>query len=168
MRTKATIAIAVLMALLLGWQHFNGGVPAHHLLADPNLPALSNWWGLLTLPLLAWYLLGRIKRRRAGDPASASRIKGAFGGALLFGVALGLLFSAGQVTAAEYLVQSLVVVALFYPIYRAEYVLGFVLGMSWAFGAVLPMLPACIFALVGAVIHIGVRLIYARMLLLRR
>ena len=125
-------------------------------------------WGLLSLPLLTWYLLGRIERRRAGDPGSASRIKGAFAGALLFGVALGLLFNAGQGTAAEYLVQSLAVVALFYPIYRAEYVLGFVLGMSWAFGPVLPIIPACLFALVGAVIHLGVRLIYARMLLLRR
>ena len=168
MRTTATIAIAVLMALVLGWQHFNGGVPAHHLLADPSLPSLSNWWGLLVLPLLAWYLLGRIERRRAGDPGSASRIKGAFAGALLFGVALGLLFGAGQSTAAEYLVQSLVLVALLYPIYRAEYVLGFVLGMSWAFGPVLPLIPACLFALVGAVIHLGVRLVYARMLLLRR
>jgi hypothetical protein len=168
MRTKATIATAVLMALLLGWQHFNGGVPAHHLLADPSLPSLSNWWGLLALPLLAWYLLGRIERRRAGDPGSASRIKGAFAGSLLFGVTLGLLFSTGQEAAIEYLVQSLVVVALFYPIYRAEYVLGFVLGMSWAFGPVLPIIPACLFALVGAIIHLGVRLVYARMLLLRR
>jgi len=24
----------------------NGGVPAHHVLADPSLPALSNWCGL--------------------------------------------------------------------------------------------------------------------------
>lgn len=168
MRTTATIAIAVFMTLLLGWQHFNGGVPAHHLLADPSLPSLSNWWGLLVLPLLAWYLLGRIERRRAGDPGSASRIKGGFAGALLFGVTLGLLFGAGQSTAAEYLVQSLVLVALLYPIYRAEYVLGFVLGMSWAFGPVLPLIPACLFALVGAVIHLGVRLVYARMLLLRR
>ncbi len=54
MRTKATIAITAVMALLLGWQHLDGGVPAHHLLADPALPALSNWWGLLTLPALAW------------------------------------------------------------------------------------------------------------------
>lgn len=53
MRTKATIAAAVLMALLPGWQHLDGGVPAHHLLADPSLPSLSNWWGLLALPLLA-------------------------------------------------------------------------------------------------------------------
>ena len=46
--------------------------------------------------------------------------------------------------------------------------LGFVLGMSWAFGPVLPIIPAWLFALGGAIIHLGVRLIYARMLLLRR
>lgn len=168
MRTTATIAIAGIMALLLGWQHFNGGVPAHHLLADPGMPALSNWWGLLTLPLLAWYLLGRIERRHAGDPASAGRIKAAFAGALLFGVAIATLFTAGEHAIVDYLVQALVVVALFYPIYRAEYVLGFVLGMTWTFGAVLPTIAACVFALAGAIIHLGVRLVYARVRLLRR
>jgi hypothetical protein len=92
----------------------------------------------------------------------------AFAGALLFGAALAMLFTAGHTSATDYMVQALAVVALFYPIYRAEYVLGFVLGMTWTFGAVLPTIAACIFALVGAVIHLGVRLVYARMLLLRR
>ncbi len=168
MRTTATIVVTAIMALLLGWQHLDGGVPAHHLLADPGMPALSNWWGLLTLPLLAWYLLGRIERRRAGDPASAPRIKGAFIGALLFGALLATLFTAGQHDATDLMALSVFVVALFYPIYRAEYVLGFVLGMTWTFGAVLPTIAACVFALVGALIHLGVRLVYARMLLLRR
>lgn len=168
MRTKATILIAVIMALLLGWQHLNGGVPAHHLLADPGMPALSNWWGLPILPLLAWYLLGRIERRRAGDPAGAPRICIAFAAALLFGAALAILFTAGQHDATDMMALSLPLVALFYPIYRAEYVLGFVIGMTWTFGAVLPTIAACVFALLGAIVHLGVRMIHARVRLMRR
>ncbi|MDB5746307.1 MAG: hypothetical protein JWP72_1155 [Massilia sp.] len=168
MRTKATVAIAVIMALLLGWQHFNGGVPSHHLLADPSLPELSNWWGLLTLPVLAWYLLGRIERRRRADPRGAHGDTAGFVGALVFGALLSLLFTAGRHEATGYMAQFLLVLALFYPIHRAACVLGFVIGMTWTFGAVLPMIAACIFAAVGAALYHGVRLIYARMMMLRR
>jgi hypothetical protein len=156
------------MALLLGWQHLHGGVPAHHLLADPGLPVVSNWWGLLTLPLLAWILLGRVERRRKAQPHAAHGDFAAFTGALVFGAVLSLLFTAGQSTATENMVQGLALLALFYPIHRAACVLGFVVGMTWTFGAVLPMIAAAIFAAAGAAIYYGVRFIYSRALVLRR
>lgn len=168
MRTKATVAIAIVMGSLLLWQHFNGGVPSHHLLADPSLPALSNWWGLLTLPVLAWFLLGRIERRRRASPRAPHGDSAAFAGALAFGLVLSLLFTAGQHGATETMVQTLVVVALFYPIHRAACVLGFVIAMTWTFGAVLPMMFAGLFAAAGAAVYHGVRFIYTRMALLRR
>jgi hypothetical protein len=168
MRTKATAAITLAMTLLLGWQHLHGGVPAHHLLADPSLPTLSNWWGLLTLPLLAWFLLGRIERRRRADPLAAHGDFAAFTGALVFGAVLSVLFTAGRPAATENMVQALVVVALFYPIHRAACVLGFVIGMTWTFGAVLPTIAACIFAAAGAAMYYGVRLLFSRVGLLRR
>lgn len=168
MRTKATMAIAAVMALLLGWQHFNGGVPSHHLLADPSLPQLSNWWGLLTLPLLAWFLLGRIERRRRADPVAPHGDSAAFAGALVFGAVLSLLFTAGRDDATGIMAQAVFVIALFYPVHRAACVLGFVIGMSWTFGAVLPMIAAGVFAAGGAAIYYGVRFIYSRLLVLRR
>jgi hypothetical protein len=162
------MAIALAMALLLGWQHLDGGVPAHHLLADPSLPALSNWWGLLTLPLLTWILLGRIERRRQARPTAAHGDFAAFTGALAFGAVLSLLFTAGQSGATDTMVQALALLAVFYPIHRAACVLGFVLGMTWTFGAVLPMIAAAIFATAGAAIYYGVRFIYSRAVALRR
>ena len=168
MRTKATAAIAVVMALLLGWQHLNGGVPAHHILADPGMPVISNWWGLLTLPVLAWFLLGRIERRRRAAPRGAHGDFAAFTGALVFGALLSLLFTAGQTAGTETMVQVLLVLALFYPIHRAACVLGFVIGMTWTFGAVLPMIAACVFASLGAAIYHGVRFVYSRAMVLRR
>lgn len=168
MRTKATLAIAVVMAVLLGWQHLHGGVPAHHFLADPTLPLLSNWWGLLTLPLLAWCLLGRIERRRKAAPRAAHGDSAAFMGALVFGAVLSLLFTAGRDEATSTMAQAVFVIALFYPVHRAACVLGFVIGMTWTFGAVLPMIAAGVFAAGGAAIHYGVRFIYSRLLVLRR
>jgi len=168
MRTKATIAITAVMAMLLLWQHLHGGVPAHHLLADPALPTLSNWWGLLTLPTLAWFLLGRIERRRRAAPLAAHGDFAAFTGALVFGAILSLLFTAGRHAATEGMVQLLLVIALLYPIHRAACVLGFVIGMTWTFGAVLPMIAAGLFAAVGAGVYHGVRHLFTRMRFLRR
>ena len=168
MRTKACIAITLIMAALLGWQHLHGGVPAHHLLADHTLPALSNWWGLLTLPLLAWFLLGRIERRRVARPRAAHGDFAAFTGAVVFGAVLSLLFTAGQNSAIDTMMLALALLALFYPVHRAACVLGFVVGMTWTFGAVLPMIAAALFAAAGAAIFYGVRFIYARAMLPRR
>ncbi|MFC4930819.1 hypothetical protein [Massilia sp. GCM10023247] len=168
MRTKATLAIAVVMAVLLGWQHLHGGVPAHHLLADPTLPVVSNWWGLLTLPLLAWCLLGRIERRRRAAPRAAHGDTAAFMGALVFGAVLSLLFTAGRHEATSTMAQAVFVIALFYPVHRAACVLGFVIGMTWTFGAVLPTIAAGVFAAGGAALYYGVRFIYSRLLVPRR
>lgn len=57
----------------LGWEYTHGGVPAHHLLNNPELPAISNWWGLLVVPLLVWFLVGRIQRRAATLVQTGSR-----------------------------------------------------------------------------------------------
>jgi hypothetical protein len=163
MRIISTLAIAVLMALLLGWQHLHGGVPAHHFLAREDLPAISNWWGLLTLPALAWFLLGRIDRRRRDAAASVRTAAAGFGGALLYGGLLALFFVSGRPELSDYMAQGVFLLALFYPVYRAECVLGFVVGMTVFLGAVLPMIAACVFAAIGFVLYRVPRLAWARM-----
>ena len=163
MRIISTLAIAVLMALLLGWQHMHGGVPAHHFLAREDLPAISNWWGLLTLPVLAWFLLGRIDRRRRNEAASARAAAVGFGGALLYGGLLALFFVSGRPELSDYMAQGVFLLALFYPVYRAECVLGFVAGMTVSLGAILPMIAACVFAAIGFVLFRGTRFAWARM-----
>ena len=50
---------------LLGREHLRGGVLSHHLLANPDLPAVFNWWGLPLVPLLAWWTVGRVERSAA-------------------------------------------------------------------------------------------------------
>jgi hypothetical protein len=155
MRLALTAAVGVAMALMLAWEYFNGGVVSHHLLARRDLPSVSNWWGLLVLPALAWYLLGRMERRLADK---RSLVLG-FVGALLFGAALSTFYVTGHQEWCGHMVLALPLLALFFPIYRAEYVLGFVLGMSFVFGPILPVIAASIFAVVGLVVHEGVRFI---------
>lgn len=163
MRIKAAAAILLALALMLAWQHMHGGVPAHHLLADPSLPAVSNWWGLAIMPPLGWYLAGRIERRERPESA----LKGLLG-AGLFGASLSLCFALGRGDLCGYLMLALLPLALFYPVYRAECVLGFVLSMSLVFGPVLPVLVGAVLALAGYALFAGTRLLAASLQRLAR
>lgn len=66
-RIKLTliIAAAILAALLILWESLNGGIVTHYPLADVNNPSISNWWGLLTFPLLTWGALIIAEKRNA-------------------------------------------------------------------------------------------------------
>lgn len=47
----------------LGWEYSHGGIQRHHLLNDASLPAISNAWGLLVLPLLGVLAGWEVTRR---------------------------------------------------------------------------------------------------------
>lgn len=65
----------IITSLFVLWEYSNGGVVTHHLLARPDLPGISNWWGLLTIPLLTWLTLTLIQRRhKSRKSASYSRV----------------------------------------------------------------------------------------------
>lgn len=162
MRGMLTIIVGALYAALLAWQHFHGGVPAHHLLAQEALPSVSNWWGLLVLPGLTWFTLGRLEARRASAGWARNTTLIAAALAMLFGGLLSLLFTLDQADLTDAMLPVLALIALAYPIYRAECVLGFVLGMTFTFGPVLPLLAAAIFGLLGALLYHAPRLAMRR------
>lgn len=138
LRVFGTVVVTLLVWSLLAWQHLEGGVPSHNILARADLPAVSNWWGALLLPALTWLLLGRILGRISSSVTTSYRAAAAFTGAGLFGVVLAVSFVTDHGTVTTYMVRSLPLLALLLPLYRAEYVLGFVLAMTYTFGAVLP------------------------------
>lgn len=154
----ATLAIGT----LLTWNHFHGGVPSHHVLADESLPLISNWWGGILIPTLTWFLTFRIQKRiyRSGNTETFNKQKQAlygFVGAMSFGILLAVFFSFGNTDVPGYMILGLLPLALFFPIYRAECLLGFVFGMTYTFGAVLPTGVGSILALIGAAIFLLVR-----------
>lgn len=125
------------------------------------MPAISNAWGGLALPCLTWFLLGRMQRRVVprGDAPDRRAIAIAIGlvGALCFGVLLSIFFTRGDDRVTGAMFESLFLIALVVPIYRAEYLLGFVLGMAYTFGGVLPGVVGSVIALVAWVIHRCIR-----------
>lgn len=144
-RTKILITtiVAVFILSLLLLEYFRGGVISHHLLARKDMPKISNWWGILIVPLTTWVMLTLIQKRHK---SSANHQKLVFKqefygfiGAFIFGVIITVLFY----NAPEfpgYLLLMTFVLALFIPIYRPEYFLGFILSMAYGFGGILPVM----------------------------
>lgn len=139
--SRLTLAALALLAeaIHLGWEALHGGIVSHHLLQSADMPGLSNAWGLLILPALAAWAAGRLPR-----PGTTVRgwlpVALGFALPLLLGAALSLAFQLKLQALTEAIFFGLLLLALLLPAHRPESLLGFVLGMSWTFGAVIPTL----------------------------
>jgi hypothetical protein len=116
------------------------------------------------LPALTWFLLYRIQRRidasnnqNADATIHLKPILYRFAGALLFGIVLSVFFTRGNMDMPGYMVLAIFPLALFFPIYRSECLLGFVIGMTYTFGCVLPTGIGSILLLLCSVIHLLIR-----------
>lgn len=156
LRIRFTALIALAEAAHLGWEHLHGGIVSHHLLNDPTMPALCNGWGLVALPALAWLASNRAFHRagntwRLHRPFALRLLS-----ALLAGLALSVAFSLGREDIAGVVLIGLLLSALAMRVYRIEYLLGFVLGMAFTFGALLPTVIGGCIALLSASVWLGV------------
>jgi hypothetical protein len=163
-RIYFSLFITIAIWSLLVFYVYHGGVPGHHILANENLPEISNWWGGLLLPLLAWFLSYRTQKRifykSDGYPDPSNQQQFAlygFVGSLIYGILVATSFAFENTDITGNMMLALLPMALFIPIYRAEYILGFVIGMTFTFGAVLPTGIASLFAAVGFVIYRYIR-----------
>ncbi|MEW7848858.1 hypothetical protein AB2N08_09160 [Massilia aurea] len=140
---------------ILAWEYLNGGVRSHHLLANPDFLAVSNWWGLLVIPLLTWWTLSQLRRRverSAEHSANGTAALVAFVCALAYGLALSLLFSHGSML-VDYVFFGLLALALVLRLWHGEYLLGFVFGMGFVVGPILPAMFGAIIALFSWTVH---------------
>ena len=137
----------------LAWEASHGGIRSHHLLNQADLPAVSNGWGLLVLPVLGWLAAYFVRRRATSRAHAPSRALAAFCGALVVALALSAAFrlELSNVTAGLFFAVLLSGVAL--RTYRAEYIFGFVLGMTFVFGSVLPTMAALVAGTVSVLAH---------------
>jgi len=141
------IVVTLAEAAHLLWERGHGGVRAHHLLNNPDLPAISNAWGMLLLPLLALAAATDVARREVSLRSAAAGVAGA----AAIGLAVVALFLAHQEARAGDLLLAVIVLGCVLPLYRPHLLLGFVLAMTWTFGAVLPTLIGLAIAAISAV-----------------
>ncbi|WP_286264621.1 hypothetical protein [Thalassotalea atypica] len=158
-------AVSVTIWSMLIWQHLHDGVPSHHLFQSADYPAMSNWWGAIILPVFSWFTLGSIKKRlfQNSDTVEATRFKQvalSFVIALCYGAALSLTFTLGYSEISSVLFPSILIFAMFFKVYRAEFFLGFLLSMSLTFGAVLPTMFGTIICLASFVVYTVMQFIW--------
>lgn len=163
-RLYFTGVITIAIWSLLVWDHYHAGVPSHHLLHRKELPAISNWWSGLLIPLLSWFLLYRVqngitqnKQGRSQGLELFKNILYGFAAALFYGVLVSIFFTYGFASIPGYLLFGILLIAFFYPVYMAVCILGFVLGMTFTFGAFISTAVACIFSLIGFLIYRFIR-----------
>jgi hypothetical protein len=140
-------------AAFIAFEYYNGGVKTHHFLARADLPGFSNWLSLFVLPLLGVVLAFRAKSGQAGPASSILSPTPAAGtaGSLAYGAALAASFHFGLEQVSLVLFLGLLPCAIAFPAYRAEYIFGFVVGMTSAFGSVIPLAFALFFATISYV-----------------
>ncbi|QBY05176.1 hypothetical protein E2K93_12630 [Thalassotalea sp. HSM 43] len=141
------------------WQYFNGGIEAHYLLHNKDLPRISNAWGGIVLPLITYVLMNLIYKRTPVSKYVWWQATAAF----IYGVILSITFSMGLTAISSMLAPLIFAIAIFVPIYKPQFILGFILSMSFTFGTILPAIFATVFALSGWVIYKLVRFVWSKL-----
>ena len=152
-----TVIVSIAIWSLLLYDYYNDGVPKHHLFARKELPEISNWWGAISIPLATYLLLHRIKKRFNSENSismkTLMKVLYSFISALLYAAMLSVLFSFGNSQITGIFFQLILLIALFFPIYKSEYCLGFIIGLTYTFGGILPIIICSILAIISYLLH---------------
>ncbi|CAM4187550.1 hypothetical protein [Pseudoalteromonas byunsanensis] len=157
--------VAAFVAATLTWEHFNGGVISHNLLNNSNYPSISNYWGLLILPTLAWFaahtVIKRIKLQHnenmSLNTAIPKHVKMGFLIMFCVTVLQSIAWALGRPDLTMYLGLAVLITGLFIPIYRAECILANVLASSVVFGAVIPLIGMLVMASISALSNLVIK-----------
>jgi hypothetical protein len=135
LRWFAPLAVALLVGAHLAWEFTHGGIARHHFLAQADMPAISNAWGLFALPLLAWLTVFFAQRNQRDVRGVLTRIAA---GALI-GALIAVLFSAKIHAPLPLMLLAAFSLAACFAGDRLESLLGFSLAMMITFGGILPL-----------------------------
>ncbi|WP_273567305.1 hypothetical protein [Maribacter halichondriae] len=143
LRATLTIAVTFLVWGHVAWDYFHGGIPVHYVLQDPNMPGIPNWLGGIVLPFFTWFLLYRIHKRidRRKITVASESLRAVvlrFLAAVLIAILIAICFMNG-IDLIDYIMGCIFILAFFFPLYKSEYLLGWVLGSAFTFGAIIPI-----------------------------
>jgi hypothetical protein len=166
-----TSIVTIVIFAFLFKEHLNGGVISHHILGKRDLPSISNWWGGLLMPILTWFLLGRIEKRLEKQSLQGQltehfirKVFGLFLTGLIFGILLSTSFVNQYKLFLDNVLYILILLSFLIPIYYSEFILGFILGMAFTFGAIIPTVFISVMALIGMVIYKFIRLLMLKII----
>jgi len=162
-RLLIAFASALVVLIHLLFEYFHGGVVTHYFMQEGSLPGISNWWGLISFPVLVWIVLLRIEKRKRSSSQkieqSSTILYRLFSG-ILFGVVVSYLFSI-ESNILDYLMLGLFGLSIFIPLYYGEYLVGFTLGTMYVFGANIPIIGGLVLLFILFALNRLPRFIYS-------
>ena len=102
------------------------------------------------VPMPAWIVINRINKRLEQQQLNLVILR--FILALLFGILLSFLF-VKNIEGINQIMLSLFFIAILTPLYKSEYLLGYVLGTAFTFGAAIPTIFGAILLGIYAILY---------------
>ena len=146
-----SIGSLVMTNCFIMWEYINGGVITHHLLADETLPGLSNWWGLITIPLVTFILLSWRDRNRSKEESLIDGLH--FFLAIIYGICLCILWNTGNESIMPIVIFLPAVVSIWKPLSTISFYLGLLFGMMHTFGGILPIIAGIIIVMASFIAY---------------
>ena len=139
-RILFTLLVTILVWAHVLWDYFHGGIPVHYLFHDKDMPGIPNWIGASILPFYTWWLLLRIQKRqqKQGTSFSISLVFKRFLLAAVLAITIAVCFVHG-IQIPTGILLGILGLGIIFPLFYSEFLLGWVLGSSFTFGAVIPM-----------------------------
>ena len=116
------------------------------------------------MPILTWFLLSRIEKRLDKKISqtqqtnnSISKVFWLFITGLVFGILLSTSFINEYKPFSDNVLYIIIVLSFIIPVYYSEFILGFILGMTYTFGAIIPTVFILIIAAIGLVAYRFIR-----------
>jgi len=157
LRIGITAVVTLLVWGHISWDYFHEGIPTHYLLHDKDLPGIPNWLGGLVLPFFTWFLLYRIHKRidKSEATSTSESLQLVISRFLLaMGVALAIsVFFTMEIGLIDYIMPTIFILAFIFPLYKSEYLLGWVVGSAFTFGAIIPIGFGSLFTLIFLVFY---------------
>jgi hypothetical protein len=153
-RLLITGIIALAIFGHIAWDYFHGGIPTHYLFHSNDMPGIPNWWGAIVLPFFSYFLLFRI-HKRLNSPESNDSLKKVslrFLAGLLFAISISVTFLNG-IEVTDYIMGLIFILSFVFPLFKSEYLLGWVLGAAYVFGAIIPIVFGSILCLLFFLIY---------------
>lgn len=92
------------------------------------------------------------------------KVFGLFLTGLIFGILLSIAFTKEYKPFLDNVLYILIALGFIIPIYNSEFILGFILGMTFTFGAIIPTVFILIMAVIGMVMYKFIRPLILRVM----